>query len=146
MVYAGQIITANMWNRLQPVPYLARASASLTKTDTTYTDIPGASVPITTTAANAVYVVEAVFDCVVGGVAASNRMLGRIVTDGTAEDGFAIHQMVQLDRDTVATMARGTFAAAGAHTIKLQGALSAAAGSGTFQIYTQVKVTVYEVP
>ncbi|MFD3352730.1 hypothetical protein [Streptomyces fradiae] len=146
MVYAGQIITANMWNRLQPVPYLARASASLTRVDATYADIPGASVPITTTAANAVYVVEAVFDCAVGTASGTTRMLGRIVTDGVAEDSFAIHEMDQADRDTVATMARGTFAAAGAHTIKLQGALSAAAGSGTFQIYTQVKVTVYEVP
>ncbi|WOI58598.1 hypothetical protein [Streptomyces fradiae] len=147
MVYAGQIITANMWNRLQPVDYFAQATNLLTRTDATFADIPGATVTFTTTAANASYKVIGVFDCAVGAVGASTRMLGRIVTDGVAESGFAIHEMDDTDRDTVTTTAKGTLASAGSHTIKLQGALSGAlATGGTFQVFSQILVTVTEVP
>lgn len=142
---AGETITAARLNRLRPQAYFAQASASLTRTDTTNADITGATVTFTTTAANAEYSVVGVFDCAVGTASSSTRMLGRIVTDGVAEGGFAIHEMDNLDRDTVTTVAKGTLAAAGSHTIKLQGALSAAAGSGTFQTFTQIHVTVTEV-
>ncbi|WP_228974940.1 hypothetical protein [Streptomyces sp. DH12] len=142
---AGERITAARLNRLRPSTYFAQATGPLTRTDTTYAAIPGASVTFSTSTAGAEYTVDAIFDCAVGTASASTRMLGRIVTDGTAEGGFAIHEMDQADRDTVATMARGTLGAAGSHTILLQGALSAAAGSGTFQAFTQLKVTVTEI-
>lgn len=142
---AGERITAARLNRLRPSSYFAQASSSLTRTDTTYADIPGATVTFTTVAASAEYTVTGVFDCAVGTVSASTRMLGRIVTDGNAELGFAIHEMDTLDRDTDTTVAKGTLTTAGSHTIKLQGALSAAAGSGTFQTFTQILVTITEV-
>ena len=142
---AGEMLTAGRLNRLRGQPYFAQASSALTKTDTTFADITGASITFTTAAANAEYTVDAVFDCAVGTTSASTRMLGRIVTDGVAESGFGIHEMDNLDRDSVATVAKGTLAAAGSHTIKLQGALSAAAGSGTFQTFTMLKVVVFEV-
>ncbi|URM90425.1 hypothetical protein LUW75_10920 [Streptomyces sp. MRC013] len=145
-ILAGRKVTADEFNRLRTGLYFAQATSSLTRVDATYADVPGASVTFTTTGANAEYAVYAVFDCAVGTAAATNRMLGRIVTDGVAEGGFAIHEMDQTDRDTVATLARGTLAAAGSHTIKLQGALSSAAGSGTFQAFTQVLVIVSEQP
>lgn len=142
---AGEKITAARLNRLRPSTYFAQATSSLTRTDTTYADITGATVTFSTTAANAEYTVIGVFDCAVGTASSTTRMLGRIVTDGVAEGGFAIHEMDTLDRDTDTTVAKGTLASAGSHTIKLQGALSAAAGSGTFQTFTQIHVTVTEV-
>jgi len=145
-ILAGQIVTAGQLNRLRPSTYFAQCSSALTKSDTTNVDITGATVTFSTTAANAEYAVYAVFDCAVGTSSASTRMLGRIVTDGSAEPGFGIHEMDNLDRDTVSAVAKGTLAAAGSHTIKLQGALSAAAGSGTFQTFTFLMVTVTEVP
>lgn len=141
----GDDIEADRLNRLASVPYFAQASSTLTATTTTYADIPGATVTFTTTAPNARYVVWGVFDCRVSVVSSGTRMLGRIVTDGVAEAGFAIHQMVALDADTDTTMASGTLANAGSHTIKLQGALSAASGTGVFQVFTQVMVLVMEV-
>lgn len=143
---AGERVTATRLNRLLSVNYWAQASASLTRTDTTYADITDATVTFTTETNNATYTVTAVFDCAVGTLSATTRMLGRIMTDGVAESGFAIHEMDDTDRDTVMTTAKGTLATAGSHTIKLQGALSAAAGSGTFQTFTQLLVTINEVP
>ncbi|WP_228979727.1 hypothetical protein [Streptomyces sp. DH12] len=145
-ILAGRKVTADELARLRPQMYFARATTARTKTDTVYEDILGASYTFTTTAAGAEYGVFATFDCAVGTTAASNRMLGRIVTDGVAEEDLAIHQMNALDRDTVAALAKGTLAAAGSHTIKLQGALSAASGSGTFQVFTSLLIIVSEQP
>lgn len=142
---AGERITGARLNRLQPVQYYDLITASLTKTTTTFEDIPGCSVTFTTTADNAAYSVVAVFDCAVGTVSATTDMVGRIVTDGVAETQTARHQMDNLDRDTVSTLALGTLASAGSHTIKLQGALTVAAGSGTFQIFTGMVITIAEV-
>jgi len=142
---AGDTITADRLNRLPTNFYQAVASSSLTRTDTTYADITGATVTFTTAAANATYAVIAFFDCAVGTTSTTTDMNGRIVVDGVADSGLAKHQMDNLDRDTVGTTAKGTLALAGSHTIKLQGALSAAAGSGTFQTFTNLLVLVTEV-
>ncbi|MFC4609716.1 hypothetical protein ACFO9E_18125 [Streptomyces maoxianensis] len=143
---SGDRLTSARMNAIQPVPYHEIADALLTKTTTTYEDISGCSVTFDTTTDFAIYVVEAGFDCAVGTSSAGTDMNGRIVVDGIAEPGLAKHQMDNLDRDTVFTSARGTLATPGSHTIKLQGALSAAAGSGTFQTLTSILVTIYEVP
>lgn len=143
---SGDRLTSDRMNAIQPVPYMAQADATLTRTDTTYADISGASITFTTLTDFAIYVVDAEFDCAVGTSSASTDMNGRIVVDGVAEAGLAKHQMDNLDRDSVYTTARGSLATPGSHTIKLQGALSAAAGSGTFQLFTCLRVTIYEVP
>lgn len=142
---AGERVTASRLNRLQPTAYEATASASLTRTTTTYADITGATVTFDTEAANAKAVVDAEFDCAVGTTSTTTDMNGRIMVDGVAGNALAKHQMDNLDRDSVYTTETFTLAAAGSHTIKLQGALSAAAGSGTFQTFTKIKITVYEV-
>lgn len=144
-IAAGERITAARLNRLQPVDYHAVASASLTRTTTAYADITGATVTFTTTTANASYRVIAVFDCAVGTSSATTDMNGRIDVDGVAGTGLAKHQMDNLDRDSVTLTEKGTLASAGSHTIKLQGALSAAAGSGTFQTTTNILVIITEV-
>lgn len=143
---SGERITAARLNRLGAVTYEAVASASLTRTTTTYADVPDATVTFSTVAANAVIVVDAEFDCAVGGISATTDMNGRINVDGVAGTRLSKHQMDTLDRDTDYVFEKFTLASAGSHTVKLEGALSAAAGSGTFQTFTSLKVTVYEVP
>lgn len=145
-ILAGQIVTAGQLNRLRPVTYFAQESSTLTRTVTTAADIPGATVTFNTEAANAVYRVDATFDSAVGTSSATTDMIGTIVIDGATAPVSGRHQMDNLDRDSVYAMATGTLAAAGSHTIKLQGALSAAAGSGTWQAFTSLIVTIYEVP
>jgi len=143
---SGDRLTSDRMNNIQPVPYSAQCDSALTKTTTTYEDISGCSITFTTLTDFAIYVVDAEFDCAVGTSSSTTDMNGRIMVDGVAGGELAKHQMDNLDRDSVYTFARGTLAAAGSHTIKLQGALSAAAGSGTFQLFTSIKVTIYEVP
>lgn len=142
---AGERITAARLNRLRSQDYWALCTSALTRTDTTYADITGATVTFTTEAVNAEYNVVATYDCAVGTSSASTRMLGRIMTDGVAESVFGIHEMDNLDRDSVVCTTKGTLTTSGSHTIKLQGALSAAVGSGTFQTFTSILVTVTEV-
>ncbi len=146
-ILAGQIVTAGQLNRLRPVVYFAQESSTLTRTTTTAAaDIPGATVTFSTEAANAVYRVDASFDSAVGTASATTDMIGTIVVDGVTAPVSGRHQMDATDRDSVYAMATGTLAASGSHTIKLQGALSAAAGSGTWQAFTSLIVTIYEVP
>lgn len=145
-ILAGQIVTAGQLNRLRPTAYFAQESSTLTRTVTTAADIPGATITFNTEVANAVYKVDATFDSAVGTASATTDMIGTIVVDGATAPVSARHQMDTLDRDSVYAQAMGTLAAAGSHTIKLQGALSAAAGSGTWQAFTALIVTVYEVP
>lgn len=142
---SGERITAARLNRLAPVTYEAIESGILTRTTTTYADIPDATVTFSTVAANAVIVVDAEFDCAVGTLSAGTDMNGRVMVDGVAGTRLAKHQMDDEDRDSVYMFEKFTLASAGSHTVKLQGALSAASGSGTFQAFTSLKVTVYEV-
>lgn len=143
---SGDRLTSVRLNNIQPVTYFAQADTLLTRTDTTYADISGASITFDTLTDDAIVIVDAEFDCAVGTVSATTDMNGRIMIDGVAEPGLAKHQMDNLDRDSVYTTTRASLFTAGSHTIKLQGALSAAAGSGTFQTFTCLRVTVYEVP
>lgn len=144
-ILAGQKVTAAELNRLRTKKYHGECTTALTKTDATFADIAGCSITLTTETAGATYSVVGIFDCAVGTSSASTRMLGRLNVDGAIGTGFGVHEMDNLDRDTVGMTWQGTLAAAGAHTIKLQGALSAAAGSGTFQLFTRILVFIDEV-
>ncbi|MGW4030739.1 hypothetical protein ACWEFL_15705 [Streptomyces sp. NPDC004838] len=141
---AGQTLKAGQLDRMQPVPYAAEASGSLTAT-TTYQTIPGLSVSLTTKAANARYSAVGVFDCSVTTVHAANLMVGRLTVDTVGQSGFAIHAMDTLDRDTVAMLWSGTLAAAGAHTLTMQGVINGAGGAGSFAQYSRLDITITEV-
>lgn len=145
---AGQILTAGQAERLQPDPYIAPASSALPVTTTTYADIPGCSITLNTTAANAKYVANATFDCNVQNTSPTILMVGRLLVDGNPDSGLAIKGMVVADRATVHMQWQGTLAAVGSHTLKLQGALTASlATGGTFQqTDTKLQVTIYEEP
>ena len=149
-ILSGERLTGARLTRLQPVVYEAIESGTLTRTDTTtYADIPDASVTFTTTAANATAVVDAAFDMAVGNADISTEMNGRIMVDGVAGTRIAKHGLddAGLDRDSTYIYEVFNLTSAGSHTIKLQGALSGVGpgASGTFQAFTSVKVTVYEV-
>jgi hypothetical protein len=148
-ILAGQKLTAGQLARIQPQHYEGAATSALTVSTTTYADIVGATVTFTTTAANARFKAEAIFDASVGTVSGTNLMVGRLVVDGTPDSGgLAVYAMDVQDRATVAQQWTGTLAAAGSHTLKLQGACTASgSGSGTFlQSDTKLIVTITEVP
>jgi hypothetical protein len=143
---AGETLTAGKLNRIQPTPYEEACTASLTVTTATYADITGASITLTTQADNAIYMAEAVFDCNVTGTSTTSLMVGRLLVNGVADSGISVYAMDTLDRSTIAMRWRGTLAATGSHTLKLQGANSGAAGTGVFQQDdTKLQVTIYEV-
>lgn len=145
---AGQIVTAGQLNRIQPIIYEGAATSALAVSTTTYADITGATVTFDTAAANAKFKAEAIFDASVTTVSATNLMVGRLVVDGTPDSGgLAVHAMDNQDRDTIGQMWTGTLAAAGSHTLKLQGACTASgSGAGSFlQSDTKIIVTITEV-
>lgn len=144
---AGETITAGRLNRLQPVDYDAAATSALAVGNSTYADIPGCSITLTTGAANATYKAWAVLDCSVTAVSTTALMVGRHVVDGVVDTGIAVYAMDTLDRATIAMMWRGTLASAGSHTLKLQGALTAtvASGGSFLQSDTKLMVTITEV-
>ncbi|MFJ3084707.1 hypothetical protein ACIPJG_33845 [Streptomyces halstedii] len=143
-ILAGQIITAGQLARMQPTPYIGEATAALTA-GTTYQLIPGCSITLATLAPNASYSVIGVFDSAVTTVHATNLMVGRLVVDGAAGTGLAIHAMDTLDQDTVAMVWNGTLPAAGSHTFRLEGVISGTGGAGRFGQYTRLLVTITEV-
>lgn len=145
---SGDRLTSARLNNIQPVTYFAQCDSALTNvTTTTYQDISGATITFDTVTDNAKVVVDAEFDMAVATINATIDMNGRIVIDGAAEPPLAKHQMDAQDRDSVFTHTLATIATAGSHTIKLQGAVSAAAGGtgGAFQTFTCLRVTVYEI-
>ncbi len=142
---AGETITAARLNRLQPTTYSATGSSNLTLSTTT-TDITGASITLTSEAANAIYVVTATFafDVV---TATTDYAEGKFYLDSVVQSGFARWSgEVTTDYGTTAQQWRGTLSAAGSHTLKL----SASRGSTGGQIdvlaaFTKIVATIYEV-
>jgi hypothetical protein len=141
---AGDLLTAGRTNRLQAKTYDATGTTNLALT-TTETDIAGASVTLTTETPGAIYVVRADFSfdiasattaftsgvCQLDGVSLSGqaRWSGEVGTDyGPASHGW-----------------RGTIAAAGSHTFKLRGAISAGTGITVLAAFTKLFVTIHEV-
>ncbi|MFJ9887186.1 hypothetical protein ACIQRW_15130 [Streptomyces sp. NPDC091287] len=130
-ILAGQTVTAGQLNRMQPVPYEAIASsATAVLATTTIVDVPGATVTLTTTTPNAIYRVTGIFDVLPGATSASVLVFGFLNVNGTTDTGVAIQGLTSSMRATVSQTWRGTLAAAGSHTLKLQASLSGALGSG----------------
>jgi hypothetical protein len=145
---AGQRVTAGQLNRIQPVDYEADATDLLLMSNTTAADIPGATVTVTTVADNAAYKVVGVFDAEVLVTSTTGLMVGKLVVDGTGASGTAVYGMDTADRATIVMTWTGTLGAAGDHTLKLQGNLSASISSGARfnKSTTKLTVTIKEVP
>lgn len=145
-ILAGQKITADQLDRMQPTSYIAACSSALSVTTTTYADIVGCSITLATKGANATYVVTGIFDCSVTTTSATSLMVARLLVDGVVDSGIAVYAMDTQDRACISMVWQGTLAAAGNHTLKLQGALTAAAGAGSFlQSDTKIQIVITEV-
>ncbi|MBV7671367.1 hypothetical protein STHAL_18115 [Streptomyces halstedii] len=143
-ILAGQIITAGQLTRLRPTPYEVTASGNLALT-TSVVDVPGASITLTTTSPNAIYVAVGTFsfDVVTATTAYAEGML---YVDGAQASGNARWSgEVNTDFGPAAQQWSGTLAAGGSHTLKLRGSASAA-GIQILGAFTRLIVTIYEVP
>jgi hypothetical protein len=129
-----------------PAPYFmnAAASAPVTVTTTSPTDVTGATITFTTVQANASVLVIGVFDMLT--VSSGATALGTCIVDGSGTFGEAIHFLGATGaRETVVQQWPITGLAAGSHTIKLQAMLSAASGSCTIgSTHTTITATVYD--
>lgn len=139
---AFQTITAAALNRIQPVTY--KADGTNLALSTTETDLPSATITLSTSAANAIYVAEAQFDFYVPTTGAAT-VTGRLAVDGvTQSKGADFTPQTNGDRVPGFQVWRGTLASSGSHTLKLRGLKSGAVG--TMQIFTStLLVTIYEV-
>lgn len=145
-ILAGEKITAARLNRLQPKSYLAPCTTDLAGS-VTNTDIAGCSITLTTETANAIAVVDAVFDFDTTGAGTTTNGSCQLLTDGFTEAGVAVFQVgaaTANDRSTVAQQWRVPLGAAGSHTLKLQAA-SVPTNMKVNAIHTQLIVTIYEV-
>lgn len=147
-ILAGQTVKAAELGRIQSVPYLAAATSETAALgNTTLVDVPGATVTLTTTVANARYQVTGTFDMLPGANHASILAFGFLVIDGTADSGVAIQGLSGANRSTVSQTWGGTLAAAGSHTLKLAASLSGTlAGGVTVRAQnSKISITIMEV-
>ncbi len=143
---AGQTITAAQLNRIQPLPRVARATGNLTLT-TSVQDVPGATITVSTSAANAIYVVTGVFDCDVTSYSGDPAILGGLYVDGAGVTGSAVWLgRATAWRVTAAGTWSGTLASSGSHTLKLVANKNVNAGTYTvLSGSTALTLHVYEV-
>ena len=140
-ILAGEIVTAGRLGRMQPRPYHAVGNADLTGA-VSNADVPGATYTFTTTAANAVYTVVAVFDF--DNAALTTLMIGRIAVDGAVQSPLATNgSQVTTDRVTATQTYKGTLASAGSHTIKLVATLDT--GQQVRGVNSSLLITITEV-
>lgn len=143
-ILAGQIVTAAQLNRMQPVTYDAAGTGDLSG-PVSDANVPGATITFTTTTANAVAVVETVFDFNFSGATVTLGS-GRLNVDGVGESRYAIFQQgpgTSSDRSTCGQTYRVTLAAAGSHTLKLTATVPT--NMDLTGAYTSLVATVYEV-
>lgn len=111
---------------------------------TTEVDITGATITFSTTKTNARYLVMASFymAATAGNV---NVATGKLNVDGVNQAAQAnFTGTTTLDRANVAQSWRGTLAAAGSHTFKLRGVMSAGTGVTVNATHTAFTVMVFE--
>ena len=144
-ITAGQRVLSTSLS--QPFASSASSSADLTQTTTTPADITGATVTFNTTVTNVTAVVMGIFDISTSSANAAGTALGLCVVDGGAAQSMqATWQLgAASTRATVSQVWNVTLAAAGSHTIKLRGNLSAAAGTAVFNHpHTGITVLVFD--
>lgn len=146
-ILAGQIVTADDLNNLKTASYAARATGTLTGI-VVNTDVPGATITLTTATNNAVYVAHATFDVDWQGAAAvGNVVVGKLNVDGTLQAGDCnVEQAAGATGDRIpgSQVWRGTLAAAGSHTLKLQASVPSAQ-QRILNPHTAIEVTIHEV-
>ncbi|MFJ2432980.1 hypothetical protein ACIOWM_07180 [Streptomyces anulatus] len=143
-ILAGQRVTADQLNRLQPKTYRAGTQTSALTGPLTNADAPGISLAFTTLAPGAVITATIVCDfdptTTVGGLSS-----GRLWIDGVGVGEFAVYQQgpgTVGDRGSTPQTYREVIPAAGAHTAKL--VVTLATGMN-LNVYSSVLLTVYEV-
>lgn len=139
---AGDLVTAQRLNRLQPKPYVKVATGTLAGA-VTNTDVPGCSITFTTETDGATVKCTWFSDFDLSGATttiANNRLL---LDSVTASDNFAMYAgEVTTDRGTVGNTWDFTIPIAGSHTIKVQASIPA---NMQMNIYTTLSLTVFEV-
>lgn len=118
----------------------AQASSNLVCT-TTITDVPGATVTITTQVANTVVMVQGVFDFSAINMTAAHVGQGSLAVDGSTVanpkalyTGYTPGVANSNFRSTITQVWLVTLASAGSHTLKLQGSRNLDTGGTTYQI------------
>lgn len=139
---AGDLLTAQRINRLQPKPYVIKASGTLAA-GSTNADVPGASIAFTTETAGATVKAWWHIDVDLTGATTSLTSARAVLDGSTGADVFATYVAeVSTDRSTVGQVWDFTVAAAGAHTIKL---VATTPANVQLQIYTALSIIVFEV-
>jgi hypothetical protein len=140
---AGQRLqAANM-----PAPYAQSAAASgdTTINSTTLTDLTGASITISTRTTAATVFVTGTFDMQVS-TTGTAIATGHCNVDGTDQTAQATSSLTTVgQRSTAVQTWVVTLSGATNHTIKLQGALSAASGSMNIRgTHTKLSIVVFD--
>ncbi|MFB6710626.1 hypothetical protein [Streptomyces sp. NPDC056333] len=152
-ILAGQIITAGQLARMQPRPFYLQAGSGTNLSTTTFVDIAGCSVTVTTSAPNAVYTVQANFSFdTITAVATGPYTRGALDVDGVIQSGEARWSEGTTGADAGdynmnSKSWSGILPAAGTHTLKLIGALNSATGGPVIAStgFTDITVVIYEV-
>lgn len=121
--------TQGKWTARRPERTITARSSSTLGLTTSYADVPGTSVAITTATDNVefVMVIAVDFEVTAAGAVVCE---GIGVLDGTViESGQAANLAEQATRATVGQTYRGVIATAGAHTLKLQAKKTGASGT-----------------
>lgn len=139
---AGDLLTAQRANRLQPKKYYRAATGTVAASQTN-ADVPGLSVTFTTETNGAqvdcAWVVDFDLSGSITTVAASRLLLD----GGTASDNSAIFGgEISTDRGTCAQQQQYTIPTAGSHTIKVQATTPA---NFTINTHSTLVVEVREV-
>ncbi|MEU0102387.1 hypothetical protein [Streptomyces sp. NPDC006267] len=145
-ILAGQIVTAAQLNRLQPKTFRAAATSPLAG-PVALTDVPGATITLTTEMPNAVYVATAWFDYRVTSTSGTGLGSGNVDVDGSIHSEYAVFRDSHAAgatafTDSVGHTYRGVLPAAGSHTLKL---IAAPSTGQQVNVYSSITVVVYEV-
>ncbi|MFI8817452.1 MULTISPECIES: hypothetical protein [unclassified Streptomyces] len=151
-IYAGSIVTAGQLTRMQPRPYYQQAGSGTDLSTTAFVDIAGCSVSVSTLAPGALYTVHANFSFdTITAVASGPYTRGALSVDGVIQSGEArwSEGTTGSDGSDYSMNSKswsGTLATAGAHTLKLVGALNSATGGPVIAStgFTDVTVVIYE--
>ncbi|WP_228991709.1 hypothetical protein [Streptomyces sp. DH8] len=143
-ILAGQTVTAQQLNRLQPKTYRAGTQTAALTGPLTNADVPGIEIAFTTQTAGATITAEIVCDfdptATVGGLSS-----GRLWIDGSGVGEFAVYQQgpgTTGDRGSTPQTYREVIPTAGNHTAKLVVTLSTGVN---LNVYSSLLLTVYEV-
>lgn len=144
-ILAGEIVTAARLNRMQPVTYVATATADLTGAGAASAAITGATKTFTTTTANAVAHVTAFFDFD-HSASVSTVATGELFLGGVKQTSECVYQQGTAsanDRMTPGQTWLITLGAAGSYTLDLRATVPT--NITVHQTNTRLVIVIYEV-